>query len=109
MRECPKCGYKDPPYWRHVRFRIFTDCCHIEDFRMMFPDLAERIVKEIDLVVRPYIYHFVKKALMVQRIHVDDSLDGTSWREPEQEKAVAARWFNPGQTLLSLNDDLRKP
>ncbi len=99
MRECPECGYKDPPYWRHVRFRIFTDCCHLDDFRLMFPNLADRIEREIDLVVRPYIYHFVKKAKMVQRIHIDDSLDGTSWREPEQEKHFS-HWASKGQTKL---------
>jgi hypothetical protein len=86
MRECPQCGYKDPPYWRHVRFRIFTDCCHLEDFKIMFPNLAERITKEVDIVVTPYIYHLVVKANIIQRIHIEDSKDGTSWREPEQEK-----------------------
>jgi hypothetical protein len=66
----------------------------------MFPDLAERIRTEIDLVVKPYIYHLVKKASKVQRIHIEDSIDGVSYREPEQEKALAARWFVPNQTLL---------
>ena len=86
MRECPNCGYIDPPYWRHVRFRIFTDYCHLEDFAKLFPDLADRIVTEINLVQNKYIYHLVKKASIVQRIHVSDSLDGKSWLEPEQEK-----------------------
>lgn len=103
MRECPCCGYKDAPYWRHVRFRLFTDCCWIDDFRIIEPILADRIEKEIDLVKKPYIYHYVVKAKMVQRIHIDDSLDGVSWREPEQEKAIASRFFMPGQqTLHSL-------
>ncbi len=102
MRQCPVCGFKDPPYWRHVRFRIFTDCCRIEDFALLFPDLAERIVTEVNLVYGKYIYHYVKKAKMVQRIHVDDSLDGKSWREPEQEKSLAARWHNPGQQQLCV-------
>jgi len=103
MRECPKCGYLDEPYWRHVRFRIFTDCCRLEDFATMFPDLAKRIVTEINIAHKNYIYHYVKKATMVQRIHITDSLDGKSWREPEQEKALANRFFVPNQTKLAVH------
>lgn len=103
MRECPICHYKDPPYWRHVRFRIFTDCCHLEDFKMMFPELAERIVEEINILGGCYIYHYVKKAKMVQRIHIDDSLDGKSWREPDQEKSLANRFFIPNQQKLFIS------
>jgi hypothetical protein len=86
MRECPNCGYINPPYWRNVRFRIFTSCCHLEDFKQLKPALAERITTEIDLIEDHYIYHLVKKANIVQRIHITDSIDGKSWREPEQEK-----------------------
>lgn len=86
MRECPNCGYMDPPYWRNVRFRIFTSVCTLEDFKLLHPDLAERIVTEINLVHKNYIYHLVKKTMYVQRIHISDSMDGKSWREPEQEK-----------------------
>lgn len=98
MRECPKCGYQDPPYWRHVRFRIFTDCCYLEDFKTMFPELYERIIKEVDIVVKPYIYHLVVKANIVQRIHFLDSRDGTSWREPDQEKTY--KFKVPNQSTL---------
>lgn len=102
MRECPNCGYKDPPYWRHVRFRIFTDCCHLEDFKELKPDLIESLMRDGDVVDKPYIYHLVKKASIVQRIHIDDSLDGKSWREPEQEKAF--KFQNPAQRkLVSFN------
>jgi hypothetical protein len=99
LRECPVCHYKDPPYWRNVRFRIFTSCCNLEDFKALFPELAERIVKEINIVVKPYIYHLVVKANIVQRIHIDDSIDGKSWREPEQEKHLC-RFKEKSQTKL---------
>ena len=102
MRECPNCGYKDPPYWRHVRFRIFTDCCHLEDFKMLKPQLAERIIKEVDVIESPYIYHLVKKANIVQRIHIEDSMDGKSWREPEQEKHLCKFLVEGQQTLQQL-------
>lgn len=98
MRECPNCGYKDPPYWRHVRFRIFTDCCHLEDFKIMFPDLWQQLELTGDFIHHPYIYHLVKKANIVQRIHIDDSMNGKSWREPEQEKAF--KFKHPAQQKL---------
>lgn len=100
MRECPVCGYMDSPYWRHVRFRIFTDCCRLEDFELMFPDLAKRIITEINVVHKNYIYHYVQKAKMVQRIHISDSLDGKSWREPEQEKHLCRFGHGTEQKLL---------
>jgi hypothetical protein len=99
MRECPICHYKDPPYWRNVRFRIFTSCEELENFELTNPDLAKRIVTEINIASENYIYHLVVKAKMVQRIHIDDSLDGKSWREPEQEKHLC-RFVTPGQTKL---------
>lgn len=86
MRECPKCGYKDPPYWRHVKFRLFTDYCHLDDFKEMLPELVARLEIETDIVIKPYIYHIVRKSNIVQRIHIDDSMNGKSYREPEQEK-----------------------
>ncbi|MGD6808589.1 MAG: hypothetical protein ACQCN3_02710 [Candidatus Bathyarchaeia archaeon] len=105
MRECPECGYKDPPYWRNVRFRIFTSCCGIDDFAILFPKLAKRIVTEINIAHKNYIYHYVKKAKMVQRIHIDDSLDGKSWREPEQEKHLCRFGHGKEQQLLVISSN----
>jgi len=107
MRECPNCGYKDPPYWRNVRFRIFTSCCSLEDFAIINPVLALKISKEIDIIEKPYIYHLVKKANIVQRIHIDDSMDGKSWREPEQEKHYKFK-AQGQQTLMMLSSQLKK-
>lgn len=99
MRECPICGYMDPPYWRNVRFRIFTSGCSLEDFTTLHPDLAKRITIEINLIHKNYIYHLVKKAKYVQRIHITDSIDGKSYREPEQEKHLC-RFKTKNQTKL---------
>lgn len=108
MRECPCCGYIDPPYWRHVRQRLFTDCCALHDFKELHKTLGMRIEKEINIIGHgnkgqpSYIYHYVPTGQMVQRIHISDSIDGKSWREPEQEKAMAKRgWYNKGQTKLA--------
>jgi hypothetical protein len=64
----------------------------------MYPDLAEQLLLTGELIHHPYIYHLVKKANIVQRIHFEDSKDGKSWREPEQEKAF--KFKHPKQQTL---------
>jgi hypothetical protein len=42
---------------------------------------------------------------MVQRIHIDDSLDGKSWREPEQEKHLCRFGHGKEQQLLVISSN----
>ena len=100
MRECPECGYKDLPIWRNKRHRLNTSYCHITELDDWDPNLAQIIRREKDIVLHPYIYHLTK-AGYVDRIHRDDSIDGKSWREPEQEKHKA-RYKVPNQLELIL-------
>jgi len=107
VRECHNCGAMDPPYWRNVRYRIFTMCCHIDDLRFNSPSLATVLIEhrkkhpktKEDITIASYIYHYMPKSGIVQRIHVSDSRDGKSIREPEQEKHFS-RWVVVGQTQL---------
>jgi len=39
MRICPKCGYVDPPIWRHDRFKRNLDISHYEDFKEWYPNI----------------------------------------------------------------------
>lgn len=107
MRECPCCGHKDSPIWRNVRYRIYTMYCRISDLDNWEPELYAILNEKVkakdfkDFTIGRYIYHIVKNAIIVQRIHINDSRDGKTHREPEQEKAMAKRgWYNPGQTKL---------
>ncbi len=86
MRECPCCGHKDPAYWRNVRYRLYTTYCHISDLEFNEPTLAEAIHLNHNCIIGHYIYHYMSKSGIVQRIHTDDSRDGKTIREPEQEK-----------------------
>jgi hypothetical protein len=71
MRECPHCGFVDSPVWRHVRHRIYTDYCRIEDlvswesglYALLKDKLAKGETK--DFVLGRYIYHFVKGNIIV--------------------------------------------
>lgn len=90
MKQCPKCGHIEEPYWRNVRYRLYTQYCRIEDLEQDYPELAKKIksasLRNKDVVHKNYIYHLVKNGVVVQRIHVLDSRDGKTIREPEQEK-----------------------
>lgn len=102
MRECPCCGYMDGPYWRNVRFRIYTMYCKLEDLRSMdMHELATLLEKspKTDITYKRYIYRYIPESGIVQRIHVTDSRDGKGIREPEQEKHFS-RWLPLYQTQL---------
>ena len=44
MRECPKCGYVDPPAWRHrLSHGQNEDVCNWDDFQLLSPEIAEKI------------------------------------------------------------------
>lgn len=103
MRQCPHCHHLDPAVWRHKRFRLFTDYCHIDELKTFDVELWKclldaRIETEKQVKVGFYIYHLTK-ARYIDRIHYLDSLDGNSWREPEQEKHKC-RISTRGQKLL---------
>ena len=67
MRVCPECGFVDPPYWKHVKFSYFIDSCSLENFKILHPDLAKRIVKEREVDDKLYVYHLDKKNQWVLR------------------------------------------
>ncbi len=106
VRQCPHCGCMDSPVWRNVRYRLYTSYCRIDELSAWEPELAKLIADRIsqgnfaDFTVGKYIYHIVKGNLVIQRIHVSDSRDGKSIREPEQEKHF--KFVPMGQTRLVL-------
>lgn len=107
MRECPCCHFKDAPYWRNVRWRLYTKYCHIEDgLKIDMPELTSLLLTspKTDILFKNYIYRYNPDSQIVQRIHVDDSRDGFSIREPEQEKKFW-RFLPLGQSKLILDDE----
>lgn len=59
--------------------------CHISELEDWDGPLAITIKEKKDIKIAGYIYHLTKTGY-VDRIHEEDSLDGKSYREPEQEK-----------------------
>jgi len=104
LRECPRCGFKDNSYWRHVPHSLYRDYCHISELETFDQSLAAALVTEKTLVGSGnvlmkdgYIYHLTK-AGYVSRIHVSDSVDGISWEEADRERT--RRPPHPSQRLL---------
>jgi hypothetical protein len=108
MRECPCCGFMESPVWRNVRYRIYTMYCRIDELDCWEPELAQLLKDKVkakdhtDFTIGKYIYHIVKNDIIVQRIHILDSRDGKTHREPEQEKLMNFRIVNPTQQKLVL-------
>lgn len=43
MRVCPKCGFVDPPEWRHSRYSYWIDFTFWDDFERMQPQISEKL------------------------------------------------------------------
>ena len=69
MRVCPKCGYIDPPEWKHTRYSYWIDDCSFENFKILFPDLAKIIkCKGSQIDDKYYVYrHTLSKEGWVER------------------------------------------
>jgi hypothetical protein len=96
----------ESPVWRNVRYRIYTMYCRIDELECWEPELFKILTEKVkakdfkDFTIGKYIYHIVKNAIIVQRIHIQDSRDGKTHREPEQEKLMNFRIVNPAQKKL---------
>ena len=90
MSFCAKCGYVDPPYWRHSRFSYYVDLCGVGDFEMMNPDLYKELLRGgVGSIIddKHYYYRLNKKGRFVARKAKIDLPDKNIWRE-EREKAI---------------------
>ena len=105
MRVCPKCGYTDPPYWRHSKFSSWIDLCEYEDFKEMHPDLAQRLEDgEQNVEDKDYVYRRTKN---LKRVHRKAKVDFMGSWVVDQEKAkhqiidTRPYWiWNPNQRRL---------
>lgn len=65
---CPKCGFKDPPEWKHVRFSYWIDTCSLENFKILYPILSTKLTKPgAEIEDENYVYRLVLKGGWVKR------------------------------------------
>jgi hypothetical protein len=90
-RVCHKCGFTDPPIWKHQSHKRFTDYTHRDELKLWEPDLYARLCsnKLINTVtVGAYRYH-LSKAGYVHRIALIDLANPSnpsSMEEPDMER-----------------------
>ena len=93
MRQCPKCGFKDAPIWRHTLRRLYTDHCHISDLELWEPELARLLKEKRYVCVAGVKYKLNRKGTHVHRIAAEmcayPDPANPSITEPEQEKHKA--------------------
>lgn len=73
MRVCPKCGFKDPPYWRPAKMHNPSgdiDICRIDDLIFNESKLGKELDTQRDSVIEDeqYAYLLTKRARWVRRV-----------------------------------------
>jgi len=86
MRVCPKCGYVDPPEWRHSRFSYWIDLCNWIDFKKLHLELAKELERNPKIVVedKNYLYRVEKTMNFVFRKAKVDY--GNQWQIPMEKR-----------------------
>lgn len=81
MRQCPKCGYVDPPYWRHSRYSYWIDFTEYENWLYMgFPEIQKGQKYEDE-------YFVYRRNKTGRKVHRKAKIDyGEQWNIP-MEKA----------------------
>ena len=68
MRVCPKCGYIDPPEWKHCKYSYHIDNISFDNFKQLYPELAKNFKRGGDLTEdKDYVYRLTKTELFVSR------------------------------------------
>src|SRR5689334_1557955 len=68
MKQCPQCGYTDPPYWLPRLFDREVDVIKIDDFEQLEPDIMKRLVGRN--TVEEGLYAYRKTSSVVWRIWI---------------------------------------
>ena len=90
MRICPVCGYRDVPIWRNIKWRYFTEHCHIEELEVWDKKLADTLREKRYVCLNGIKYRLTKNGLYVHRIpaflcrHPNEA--NPSIEEPQTEK-----------------------
>jgi len=57
MRVCPKCGFSDNLLWRNCLYKRDLVYMHIDDFKIEYSALFERVMNEKFVVDGQFVYH----------------------------------------------------
>jgi len=107
MRVCPKCGFVDPPEWRHSRYSYWIDFCKTEDFKCLEPEMAKELLNGKKTVEdKNYVYRMTKNGRRIERKALVDY--GYQWNIPMEKSNEMGKhhdtdfrkcWNKPSTTL----------
>ena len=84
MRVCPKCGFVNPPEWKHSKWSYWRDTCLLDDLKNLNPSLAKGLEAQGHAKDENYVYRLTKNKRRVERKAILDY--GEQWTIP-MEKA----------------------
>ena len=88
MRVCPKCGFKDPPFWRSMKYKRYTDYCHKDELGYWDPELYQKIVEAGTITIPPFRYHITKAGYIhrIALLNLANPSNPRSMEEPDMER-----------------------
>src|SRR5213593_2172041 len=90
MRQCPKCDYVDPPYWRPPAFNPDVDYMRGDEFKEVMPELAEVLKPGKFSKDDRYAYYLSRTGRFVYRmwlpIYNSFGGDGKAWSHHRRTK-----------------------
>jgi len=86
MRVCPKCGYNDPPEWRHSKFSSWIDIIDVGSFKELEPKLYQKLIAGEKVVEDKFYYYRITKTKA--KVHRKAKIDFCGDWVEKQEKAA---------------------
>ena len=93
MRECPQCGFKEPPIWRNKLHRLYTQYCRLDELEDWDQELAN-LLKQNNYVFKDGVKYQNNGKGYINKIEAylcqDPNPNHSSISEPNTEKRKAA-------------------
>ena len=119
MRVCPKCGFIDPPHWKHCKWSYYIDGITFENFKLLYPNLGLKLKRPKDITEdKDFVYRLTKTGLVVERkakidlqnpkelnIHLETFEKGSRHliHNPHEAKRNREKWSPSQKKLLEVS------
>lgn len=96
MRVCPNCGYLDPECWKHLRWSLYQDYCHIDELLIFQEELARKILDRRPTVKEPltkglFVY-MLTRSMHVRRMSASDFINYGGFRRERQHSMESVKY-----------------
>ncbi len=96
MRICPNCGHVDSECWKHLRWSLYQDYCHIDELMGFEEELARNILDRRPTVRQPltvgvFVY-MLTRSMHVRRMSVSDFVNYGGFRRERQHSMESMKY-----------------